>query len=507
MRSRLIAALFCVLGALLCGLLWREIDTPSPVLPQALVSSTVEALRCSPPTRSVDLDALYPGRRELLDAATALPSWHRFDPREARAVAHFLEDCEGPPPESRAEPLRKAIAWHLYECAHQTPPPEFTQTAPFMHPSGRSYARLMHDATWLDTSPPATDFHVLEQAELDREPDRDSLLAALDRHTLRALHAGNEWLVIDTHLVRHRPARHPSLGTLDVLDPAAVQNILEESSAVLRQHPTDPCAHSLGHGLCLQPESVNAITIKTFQAGFMLFALAALALLLDSTRAYAKERRRVAQDRVFIIRALSHELRTPATSLALALDPLRDAYDELPESCQTSVLSMVDDTARLQRSLRMGQRTMRLLDEDADVFRTTRVDSWHELARSWSAHWPTEITLRLVGDDGPWSTDPEWLGVAVGNLVENATRHGKPPIEVEVRRDDNALLVCVSDGGQSQALDIDELSRAYARGPESGGLGLGLFVVQRVAEGLGGRLEHRGHPTQFSLRVRDKEPS
>jgi signal transduction histidine kinase len=115
--------------------------------------------------------------------------------------------------------------------------------------------------------------------------------------------------------------------------------------------------------------------------------------------------------------------------------------------------------------------------------------------------WPEGVTLVDAPSDGPLRTDPEWLGVAVRNLVENAARHGAPPIAVRWAFEDDSLVVRVSDGGTTEGFSVRRAVAPYARDERSPGLGLGLAIVDRVARLLRGRLSHEPSPTVFELRL------
>jgi two-component system osmolarity sensor histidine kinase EnvZ len=82
----------------------------------------------------------------------------------------------------------------------------------------------------------------------------------------------------------------------------------------------------------------------------------------------------------------------------------------------------------------------------------------------------------------------------IGNLVDNALRHGAPPVEISVRLRDGALVIEVCDRGPGIAPDqVEYLKRPFTRGDpaRSGvpGAGLGLAIVERIARLHGGTLE------------------
>ena len=83
---------------------------------------------------------------------------------------------------------------------------------------------------------------------------------------------------------------------------------------------------------------------------------------------------------------------------------------------------------------------------------------------------------------------------AIDNLIENAWRHGRPPVTLSTRVDGKEVIVEVIDRGDGiDPREADELRQAFRRGQadRSGvaGAGLGLAIVQRVAQAHGGWLE------------------
>jgi signal transduction histidine kinase len=111
-------------------------------------------------------------------------------------------------------------------------------------------------------------------------------------------------------------------------------------------------------------------------------------------------------------------------------------------------------------------------------------------------------TLELRADEpvvGEW--DAAQLDAMVTSLLENAAKFGAgKPVEVCVRRENDAATLSVSDHGEGIPPDevgaiFEEFKRAVpAR--HYGGLGLGLYIARAIAEAHGGDLSVDNHPGQ-----------
>jgi signal transduction histidine kinase len=100
--------------------------------------------------------------------------------------------------------------------------------------------------------------------------------------------------------------------------------------------------------------------------------------------------------------------------------------------------------------------------------------------------------IRIDADDRRLSADPLRLRQALGNLVDNALRHGEGEVVLASRSAPSGIELEVSDEGPGFAPDIATRAfERFARGDRArtrGGAGLGLAIVRAVAEAHGGRV-------------------
>jgi len=172
----------------------------------------------------------------------------------------------------------------------------------------------------------------------------------------------------------------------------------------------------------------------------------------------------------------SHELRTPLSRLRLGLE----LYEEKRDPGLKAELAR--DIAELDLLIDEILLTSRL--DAAPALQIEPVDLLG-LAAEECAHYD-ECTLH--GEPVAMRADPRLLRRLIRNLLDNARRHGAPPVTVTVARDGAQAVIEVADGGAGiPASERDHVFTPFHRlGRESSGAGLGLALVRQIARLHGG---------------------
>lgn len=210
--------------------------------------------------------------------------------------------------------------------------------------------------------------------------------------------------------------------------------------------------------------------------------------MLDSLAAARERERRFLAD-------ASHELRTPLTSLRGNVEYVaRHGAD--PEV----IADLESDATRLARLV----EDLLALERESGAERPLRPLRLDELVRDAAA--AREGVVAEV--DGPVtvSGEPDALGRALDNLLENAARHGPAGGEVKIalHQDGGQAEVSVTDAGPGFAPGTEEAAFGrFWRGESTAapGSGLGLAIVRATAERHGGRAWASGSTVTFSLPV------
>jgi two-component system sensor histidine kinase BaeS len=213
---------------------------------------------------------------------------------------------------------------------------------------------------------------------------------------------------------------------------------------------------------------------------------------------------------------VSHELHSLASAMETAAEALERGAGQNPGLRERLVAGLVQHTRRLGRLAddllelaRIDGGRMRLEYEAVDLA---------EIARDSVAVFGAEAErsgIRLVVEAPerlPARADPERLGQALGNLIENALKYSPAgtAITVRTRRDGPGYACDVLDHGAGIPPDV--LSRVFERyyrvegrasgGP--GGMGLGLNIAAGIARAHGGTIEARARPeggSVFTIRL------
>ncbi|WP_433505861.1 sensor histidine kinase [Pseudonocardia halophobica] len=200
--------------------------------------------------------------------------------------------------------------------------------------------------------------------------------------------------------------------------------------------------------------------------------------------------RRVRRDARFAA-DVSHELRSPLTTLINAVAVLRRRRSELPPTAQQAVdlldadihrfQKMVIDLLEISRDDTIDQRDLEWCDL-ADVVR-------HALAERKG------ITVDVDGGLPRLQIDRRRLDRVVGNLLDNADHYAGGAVRVGVSADATRARIEVDDAGPGIPIELrQEVFERFARGGtagrrgESGGTGLGLALVARHVRAHHGRI-------------------
>jgi signal transduction histidine kinase len=259
---------------------------------------------------------------------------------------------------------------------------------------------------------------------------------------------------------------------------------------------------------------------------FLLFGTSAMvAFMLLGAYFIARAMRREAETARMqsdFVSAVSHEFRSPLTSLRQLSEMLAEGRVPAGERRQLYYETMVRETTRLQRLVE-GLLHFGRMEAGARPYRFEELDAGKLVERVVSEMTPQAAGLgrriEASGGDQPCliEADQEAITVALRNLLDNALKYspGEPVVWVEWEARDRAVAIRVRDKGLGIAApERKAIFRRFVRGAaaqatNSKGSGLGLAMVQHIVAAHGGRIQVASQPglgSEFTILLPQARP-
>lgn len=235
---------------------------------------------------------------------------------------------------------------------------------------------------------------------------------------------------------------------------------------------------------------------------------ASLETLTEQLRSTADERARIEAARDEWVAGVSHDLRTPLTSITGYAEVLGSDYDFEPVDVRRQASVIATQAGHMDELLDDLNLSFRLRS-DALALSRSRPDLI-ELARDAAvalANDPRAERIVVVFDEPPGSgpitvsADPVLLRRALANLLVNAAVHNPEgtTVRVSVAHEGQRAIVMVADDGVGMdATTRERLFDRYFRGTSTGvggeGTGLGMAIARQVVVAHGGSIDVASEP-------------
>ena len=259
------------------------------------------------------------------------------------------------------------------------------------------------------------------------------------------------------------------------------------------------CLVALAVGLNVGWVVLTLREIVPLLLGSLIFAAIIAGLILNTTF-LVREIRRNEQHDAFV-NAVTHELKTPVTSIRLHLETLRARGAAVDDAKRYEFYEvMLQDSDRLlhliEQVLSAGRKG-RIPQQQVRVDLRALAGDCVTLTKA-QRHLPPEA-LRLIPRSGEAVDvigDPDHLRGAILNLLDNAVKYSRDNVSVEVevgKAEDDLAVIRVRD--QGIGIPPNETKRIFGRFYRTPwaltqrvkGTGLGLFIVAQAAKRHGGR--------------------
>ncbi|MBT3068143.1 ATP-binding protein [Rhodoferax sp. U11-2br] len=209
-----------------------------------------------------------------------------------------------------------------------------------------------------------------------------------------------------------------------------------------------------------------------------------------ATRVFNQMQAQICQqlsERDSFVAAVSHDLRTPLTRMALRAESLQDSEQRLCfQRDITEMNTMITATLDHLRGVASGEPMVLL---DVGSLLSSLVDDY----QSWG-HPVTLVEPELSSPVAPLLTQAQALRRCISNIVDNAVRYGG---SARVRSFEEAGQLCIEVSDPGPGMAAADLNRALtpffraegSRNRHSGGVGLGLSIANDIARRLHGEVQ------------------
>lgn len=271
-----------------------------------------------------------------------------------------------------------------------------------------------------------------------------------------------------------------------------LRRLIAQAQRIAAGAPDDPAA-------ALSGEAASG----PVEMGQLAQALSAMAAALASRARYVKD----------FTTALSHELKTPLTSMRGAVELMQEhAATLLPDQRAAFLRQLAADVARMEHLVR---RTLAQVRTDALSASSGRCDPGAVLAELTARHADAalRITLTVAEGTGTAALSAEALDAIVAPLLDNARQHGRaerPAVHVRIDARRDADTVCIELRDDGPGIPPAHRERVFApfftTARATHGTGLGLHFARALAEAHGGTLALAEAPPEapgahFTLRL------
>ncbi|WP_051303228.1 DUF3404 domain-containing protein [Psychromonas aquimarina] len=226
----------------------------------------------------------------------------------------------------------------------------------------------------------------------------------------------------------------------------------------------------------------------------ILIVLLGLSILFIAVKS-ALERREEAKERYFILQLLTHELRTPVSSLGFTVEQFRNQYDYLNKDTQLTFGRLLADYQRLAQLTETSKGFLSANPGERFQYQTAYLSEW--LEHLLKKH---KLDYQLA-DDAQLTLPFYWLGICLDNLLRNALQHGKGAVSVTAAVNKKLTIEVQNQGNFPSFWQRRVIQFTQSNKKSSGNMGIGLTIVARLMNKMGGRLICSRNPTRFTLEL------
>lgn len=186
---------------------------------------------------------------------------------------------------------------------------------------------------------------------------------------------------------------------------------------------------------------------------------------------------------------VSHEFKTPITSMQGALELLQEHSADMPvERQQRFIKNMLEDTDRLKR---LVTRLLELAKVDAMEAIKESCDVLDCLSPMENRYMERGLTILSPEVSAKVSIPQESLETIFSNLFDNSLQHGATHVEIKLETTDSNAVININDNGEGVSSSNKKriFTPFFTTRREQGGTGLGLGIISSILQTYHGNIE------------------
>ena len=220
-----------------------------------------------------------------------------------------------------------------------------------------------------------------------------------------------------------------------------------------------------------------------------------------------------------LLDSVTHEFRTPLTSIKASITSLRSSAAMTDEERQDLLAVIEEETDRLNRlvgeAVEMAQLDAHEVKLELEPHQIREaINAALEDSRNVIGEHPVQV--RLAETLPPVMMDVTWIKKVLQHLIENAAKYSPDtaPIFISSESRNGRLITSVADRGagiddMERSMIFDKFYRGQSQRYRVQGTGMGLAIVKAIVEAHGGRIEvtsqlGQGSVFSFGLPIADK---
>jgi len=470
------------------------------------------------PIGEINLDSLYPGRNYLKllspkmnpGSSNLKSNIYSSDKDCFLNISTFIQALKGPKPRF----------WEEFRCELSSSLPEnFFRSPPFLHESGNSYAYLAYklgrkpfnDETWIREN--IRFFHITELKLLKfiNFIRPYEIFRGLNDESLSSLAERKSTILSKKYFLARNKFIFTNGLEYRIYLISDFKKFLNSTDYTIRPYKFGRECFLVDGEVCWEYSLIHKLEM-TSKTTIIFFVCSILIIILVVWLLYAKIKgQNLEQERKKLaLQVLTHEFRTPISSLILQVEEIKKSFADLAPNLQESFLRVAADVHRLQRLTETSRNYLKLNKKNKLVdCKFFRIPSFNDYLYMQLENYKDEVEFVPLVEDVSFCLDTYWIGIALKNLLENALAHGEKPIIISVEKAPKNIKITITDSGDCQFKSIGEMRTEFVKGNKSSGTGLGLNIVFKIMKEMGGDLTFNTDPTRFTLIIpfKDKEIS